>query len=152
MIAPAIERDVLGELERIAKEGGGILTAEAVVEAARDEDSPLHASFTWDNSEAAAKWRLHQARNLIRVSVRYIQPIRGAEPVSVRAFVSLSPDRSNEGGGYRLISSVLSCKESRAQMLADALAELRVFEAKYAHLKELSKVFTASRELRAALR
>ena len=68
----AAEPSVLDELERIAKANGGVLRAEDVVESARNERSPLHASFTWDNDEAAERWRLHQARNLIWVSVQYL--------------------------------------------------------------------------------
>ncbi len=60
------------ELERIAKDDeDGLVRPEAVVEAARDEESPLHRFFEWDNDEAAEQYRLYQARKLIvRVTVK----------------------------------------------------------------------------------
>lgn len=110
-----------------------------VVEFARNPKTALHSAFTWDNSEAAHQWRLQQARMLLRVSVTQIG---GQE--KVRQFVSLVDDR-NEDGGYRMTVAVLSDAEMRARLLRQALAELEVFEAKYASLKELAGVFKAVR-------
>lgn len=53
-------------LKGIQKKNGGVLRPENVVDVARKEEHPLHGSFTWDNSEAAEKWRLEEARVLIR--------------------------------------------------------------------------------------
>ena len=47
----------------------GVLTPDAVVEDAKSKDSPLHEHFDWSDSVAGAKWRLMQAREIIR-SVR----------------------------------------------------------------------------------
>jgi hypothetical protein len=47
----------------------GRLTPEQVIEAAEPEGSALHACFDWDDTEAARKWRMEQAREIIR-SVR----------------------------------------------------------------------------------
>lgn len=56
----AIER-AIARLER-----AGRLTAEAVVEAAKNPKSPLHNSFTWNVRQAAQKRWLDEARELIR--------------------------------------------------------------------------------------
>jgi hypothetical protein len=135
---------VRSELLRIAKLNRGVLTAESVVSAARSKASPLHECFEWADTRAAQLWRLHQARNLIRVSVEIISPINGQE-VEVRTFVSLTTDRNSEegGGGYRVLTTVLTDSERRKQMLSDALAEMSVFAQKYAMLKELAVVFAA---------
>jgi hypothetical protein len=58
------------ELERIRKQYG-TLTRHAVLEAAEEEDNPLHDEFVWDDGEAAARYRLAQAGDLIR-AVRVI--------------------------------------------------------------------------------
>lgn len=137
--------DKIEELKRIASENDGVLTAEAVVEAASDESNPLHDSFCWDNSEAAHLYRLHQARNLIRVSVTMLD-VPNAMPQ--RVFVSLTPDREVEGGGYRALTAVMSDAEMRAQLLMDAQAEMEVFERKYNALVELAEVFAAMRKVR----
>lgn len=131
---------IIGELQRIAQDAGGELRVADVVEAARAASSPLHGSFNWDDSEAAHAYRLQQARQLIRISVAYIGD--SEDSVSLRVFVSLTPDRYNEnGGGYRIMTSVLSDKKQRAQLLQDALDEMHRFQAKYGALKELASVF-----------
>lgn len=138
--------EVIAALKRIAKKAGGILKPEEVVDAARPETSPLHSSFTWDDTEAAEAFRVWQARVLISTTVKYIN--LGGKQTAVRVFVSLTPDRQEESGGYRITAAVLSNSEMRAQMLADALEELRRFELKYSQLKELAQVFSASKKVR----
>jgi hypothetical protein len=134
---------VVAELNRIASENGGLLQPCAVVDAAREPASILHDRFTWDDSEAAEQYRLWQARQLIRCSV-VIEP---RTETTVRAFVSLSQDRAQGGGGYRQTVRVLANASGRDSLLADALAELEVFQRKYAALTELAEVFAAARTI-----
>lgn len=60
---------VLAELERIRKNGGGELTAGAVVNDARPPDSRLHPLFEWDDAKAGEQFRENQARRVIRAIV-----------------------------------------------------------------------------------
>ena len=138
------------ELRRIAKENGGILKPEAVVDAARPEDSPLHGRFCWADDEAARLYRIFQARQLIRVSVQVVTG-KGEKEYVVRAFVSLSPDREEDGGGYRLITTVMGDADMRAQMLSDALSEMELFAEKYGTLTELAEVFVVAASVRKRL-
>jgi hypothetical protein len=133
------------ELLRIAKEHGGELRAEVVVDAAKSKTSPLHDKFTWDDSEAAKEYRLWQARQLI-VSVR-VEYVGGEVQEIGQVFVSLTPDRVKEGGGYRVLSEVMTNSTRRQQLLEDAYAEMERFRQKYAVLKELAEVFTAMRKV-----
>ena len=134
-------KEVAAELIRISNENNGILRAEDVIEAARPTESPLHNKFTWEDSQAAHLWRLEEARRLIRVTVQYI----GGDKDSslTRVFVSLKPDRQNEGGGYRTTVSVMSSAEMRKQMMKDAYEEMESFQQKYKMLQELEEVFKA---------
>jgi hypothetical protein len=129
------------ELERIAHANGGVLMPLAVVDAARPPSSPLHSRFEWNNTEAAEKYRLWQARQLIAITVSVIGDSREKEQV----WVSLKSDRVADGG-YRGLVAVLSDSEMRAQLLQDALEDMRVFETKYRHLQELAEVFAAIRK------
>lgn len=138
---------IRNELIRLAEEHEGKLEARTVVDAARAEDSPLHRSFTWDDTKAAEQWRLQQARQLITAVVKYEQVGKRLLPVQV--FVSLSPDRQNDGGGYRLAAEVMSDEVHRQQMLADAMADMQRFKEKYRRLSELAKVFAAIDEVAA---
>lgn len=121
---------------------GGVLKPEDVVAFARDKQTALHSCFTWDDTEAAHQYRLVQARQIIRVFV-VVEP--GA-PRNVRAFVSLTPDRKKEGGGYRPLVSVMSDGELYQQLLQDALRELSAMQQRYRRIKELEKVFLAAEE------
>ena len=134
--------EIRQELERLARLHGGVLTPEAVVKAARPKSSVLHSRFEWDDSDAAEKYRLWQARQLMRVVVQY-EAVGTREPVEVRVMTSLSTDRSGDTRGYRVTTAVLEDPAHRAQLLADAKEEMRKFQAKYQQLTELAEVFIA---------
>jgi len=136
----SMTNEIQTELEALAARNGGVLSVHAVVEAAEPEDSVLHDWFEWDDGEAAALWRLEQARQLIRVAVTVIDR-PDTKPVEVRTFVSLPSDR--HAGGYRLTVRCLEDSDLRGEMLADALRELNRLRAKYQTLKELAPVFRA---------
>lgn len=138
-----VEKTYVDELNEIAKLNDGILRPEDVIEYARNKNTELHSRFNWDDDEAAHLWRLHQARNLIRIVVSYEKH----SGKICRAWVSLSPDRDGSGGGYRSMVTVLSNEEMRARLLSDAKEELEVFKEKYSVLKELAKVFEAIESL-----
>ncbi len=131
-------------LQSMAKARGGIVSPQEVLEEARKENSPLHSCFTWDNSVAGERYRLAQARVLLRVTVQYLPANKDRSPT--RVFVSLTPDRSRDGG-YRVLADVLDDARLRDVMLADALNELGSFERKYKKLSELAGVFKAIRKV-----
>lgn len=102
-------------LTKIARQNGGVLKVEDVLSEARDESSPLHKHFEWDDSEAAEQYRRQQARALIqKCKITLIE----SQPVEIRAFVSLPTDREN-GGGYRLTSEVMGDDRMKAELLRD---------------------------------
>lgn len=142
MSAPS--KDIVDELKRLAAENGGVLQPVAVVESARPSTSPLHSRFEWDNTKAAHEYRLAQARMLIRVSVHVIAD-DGQED---RIFVSLKLDREQDGGGYRTLVDVLSDKDMRKALLAEAIEECQYFERKYKRLTQLAGVIAAMRRIR----
>lgn len=138
------ETHYLRELEQVAQAHDMMLKPEDVIEFARDPKTALHSRFDWNNTNAAQQWRLFQARQLIRVSIRHIG---GAIQTPIRAFVSLKSDRYQDGGGYRSMVTVLNDAERRAEMLRDALADLIAIRRKYNQLQELSQVFAAVDQL-----
>jgi len=131
-------------LLQLAREHGGLLKPAVVVEAARDVNSPLHSAFDWDDSVAAQKWRLQQARELI-MNIKVTIPEGAGEVIKIRAMVALSRDVPN-GGGYRIVSDVVSDVELYRCMCMDAANELRCFRQKYSRIKELRSVFAAGDE------
>lgn len=133
--------EIIGALTALRDEHG-MIVPELVVEAARDESSPLHSQFTWDDTEAAQAWRIHQARVLLRVCVKLLP--HHSEPV--RAFVHLSKEN-----GYRETQTVLANADRRAHLLEDAMRDMRVFRDKYRHLQELAGVFAAMEQVTQAV-
>jgi hypothetical protein len=110
-----VKPDVVGrELARIRKEHGGI-KPEVVIDEARDETSPLHPVFTWDDSKAAHEYRLWQARALIRA----VCVISADQPdLTPRAVYVHVPDDES----YQPMSVVVGMPE----MFDSALAELKI--------------------------
>ena len=45
------------ELETMAAANNGVVTVDMVIDAAKNEDSPLHSHFEWDNDKAAENYR-----------------------------------------------------------------------------------------------
>jgi hypothetical protein len=135
---------IIAELRRIAKANGGLVRPSDILKAAMPEGSVLHPCFEWNDGKAAQEHRLWQARQLLRVTVEYVG--EADEAVPIRVFVSLTNDRTSDGG-YRVTSEVMNSPVRREQLLADALAEMERFQQKYAKLKELVEVFAAMRKL-----
>lgn len=84
-------------LEEIAERNAGRLTPEDAIEDARDPESPLHPHFTWDDSEAAKKQRLYEARMLIR-SVR-VTTVVNQTVMRTIAYIR-DPAKASDEAGY----------------------------------------------------
>lgn len=134
--------EIKAELAKLAEKAGGRLMPEAVVEFARNPSTALHSQFDWDDSEAASKWRLEQARGIIRVQVE----VKESGKQSVPVYVHLRSDRE-EDGGYRRLVDVLSDNDLREQLLTQAKQDMRTFKKKYEILEELAHVREAMEEV-----
>lgn len=92
----------------------GLLRIEKVIEAATDADSPLHDHFEWNDGEAAHRFRLGQARVLIRaqkITVRI-----GPAIIKSVAYVPAT----NVSGAYRPLSEIEPSSDlARSVMLAE---------------------------------
>jgi hypothetical protein len=102
-------------LEQMARQNGGVLKIDDVLEAAKDERNILHGHFEWDDSEAAKQYRREQARTLIQ-KCKIV--VLDSTPTHVRAFISLPSDRES-GGGYRMVAHVLNDENMKAEFLHD---------------------------------
>jgi hypothetical protein len=128
--------EVLKELER-----EGRLLPGDVVERARDEDSPLHSHFEWDDGQAAEKYRLHQARALIR-TVKLMVTVHDV-PVSVAYYVR-DPDADAKQAGYR---SVISLRNEEATARAAIIDAMKRVSNAVRHAKELAAVLGVASDL-----
>lgn len=133
---------VVGQrLERLRKRYE-VVTPKAVVEDARSASSPLHSFFEWNNGKAAEKYRLEQARHLIRsVVVTYETPPGHKKIKPIRAYVTIKDEDNNQP--YRPIHEVLSDAAMHEQLMARALAEANSWHKRYKDLAEFAEVFAA---------
>lgn len=127
-------------LIELADANGGALTTEVVVGAAAPADSPLHRYFCWDDTEAAHKYRLVQAGELLR---RY-KVTREVEPervVKVRQFTNVP---TPEARAYEPTEQVLADDDKRALVFDQCLREIDALRAKYAALLDFDEVLRQS--------
>jgi len=105
------------ELNAIA--AAGDMTPETVLDAARDENSALHGWFDWSDDAAAEKWRLQQARQLIKtvyVAITYADDT----VVVVPAYVSEADDvddETNTARHYVAVVEVMSDDQRRTALV-----------------------------------
>ena len=118
------------ELLTIYKTNGS-LTPAAVVDVARDPAHPLHGRVEWDDTVAAEKYRLDQARQLIRVVK--VTETRGDTLLRTREFVSVHRE---DGPSYVPIEEVKADEFTSKLVLQQAAREWRQMLARYQHLAE----------------
>lgn len=124
------------DAQKVADEiGSGQITPQEVLEKARDVNSELHKCFEWNDSIAAEKYRLQQARSII---INLVYAPKKEEEQSVRCF-SLTSKVST----YQPTQQFLVQEDEYQTLLKRALAELEAFKRKYHTLTELEAVFEA---------
>ena len=109
------------------------ITPEQVLEKARDEQSELHKCFEWNDSIAAEKYRLQQARQLIQFFV--VVPKQDSKP-PIRHFQITS-----QRNVYMPTTHFATQPDEYQKLLQRAYAELRSFQNRYKSLSELESVF-----------
>jgi len=144
--------EIRKELTILASSRGG-LTPQAVLAVARNPKSILHDYFTWDDGEAAAKWREAQAYDLIRrVKVTIETPAR--KTLTVRAFwpvKQVADDGTvNMGhrGTYLPLADAVKDEQALEQIVTVAKGELRAFSVKYSQLEEVAELSGVFAEIR----
>lgn len=121
------------------REGG--LTAERLLELSRDEDALMHNCFEWDDTKAAERYRLSQARYIIRTIV--MTKINDEPVKEQRAFVSVTSTEHAEKGCFKPIITALSVEKDRSVVLDNAMRDWSVFKEKYSKLDELAGAIAA---------
>lgn len=106
----------------------------AILEKARDESTELHKCFTWDDSVAAERWRVNEARLVTRQLV-----IKEVEVPKNRPEVRLFYKTDRESG-YKPTKVIVRKEDEYKKLLERAWAELRAFKQKYAMLEELREI------------
>jgi len=130
----------IGEaLAAIAEAAGGRLTPKDVVDQAREEDSPLHPHFEWNDAAAAEKFREDQARTIIRCIRVEATGNREPEP----AFLSVS----DNGMSYRTLTEIRSSQDLQDKLLAAAERDLNAFTVRYRTLKDICAIVETAKKV-----
>lgn len=127
----------LREALQAIRDERGDLTPALVVEAARNAESPLHnREWDWDDdAEAARKWRLEYAGQLIRsVRIKYTDH---TGPTDLRAFVAIK-GRETLRASYVPTEQAMLDPLARALVLRDMEREWRTFKRRYEHMAEFA--------------
>ena len=120
------------------QEIGDEVRPEQVLDKAKDESSELHKCFDWNDSSAAEKYRLFQAKQVINhLIVVHRDEDEKQEPVQFR--VMLKNERTKESG-YKQTIIMVQDEDEYKKLLEQAYAELHSFKQKYQCLSELAEI------------
>lgn len=123
----------------------GHITPAIVVKEATKESNPLHNYFKWNDKEAGYRYRLDQARFLIRTVkldiVRRDEKKREISFETSRAYVSPLSIRGEKS--YVKLTDAMDDTTMREEMLERAKRELKALKKRYQQLDELAKVWDA---------
>ena len=133
--------EVHEELERIR--AGGDLDPQSVVNASEPEDAVLHPEFEWDDPTAANKWRLEEAKYLVR-SIEIIRE-ETQKPARVYESITVKSDEPDERPvrAFRPIEEVMADPDLRDELLGSAIRDVLALKRRYSGLQELAQVFAA---------
>ena len=123
------------ELLRIHARDGHI-SPQAVLIEAKDPDSPLHSHFTWDDGEAAERYRLAEAASLIR-KFRITVSTAPDRSVHIREFVNVASRQ------YKPVAEAMRDPVDRDVVMAQAVREFRALKAKYDALVDFDALVRA---------
>jgi hypothetical protein len=130
---PPVEADVFGRKIEEIEARDGTVKPEAVVAAARDPGSPLHAAFEWDDEAAAEGYRVQQARKWMGALVIARVRIEEGHGLQERAYHAV---RSTPSAplGYQNSGKVMGSRDLRGQVIEQARKDLEAFARRYGSL------------------
>lgn len=132
-------QEVGERIDQLARDQGYVTPHDLVADA-QVEESPLHGLFEWDDTVAADRHRVWNARRVLsglRV-VLQVKPDQAAEPTVAWCSVTIKDGPR----AYVALAEVIQDPDMRAQALGAALKMLAAARKRYAHLEELAGVFT----------
>lgn len=118
------------------------VTPENVLNMARSKKTELHKCFEWDDSIASEKYRLIQAREIIRHFVIMPPEEKAEETPKVRSY-----QVTTKRNVYEPTRVILQKPDEYMALLKKAKAELEAFKRRYKTLTELEELFEIIDEL-----
>lgn len=131
-------------IETLERAGSGHLTAEALVQAARDSRHPMHVDFPWSDAKAAHQHRLYLARG-------YIAEVRVVITTSTRQVIAPAYLRDRSLAplqGYIRTQRLQSDRDAAQETL---LYEMSRAQALFERVREIAAALELERELETLL-
>lgn len=138
------------EIRRLEKQHGEMLTPGDIVDSAESNSSPIHNWFDWDDTSAARKHRLQQARMLVamvHVVAEDGKPIRSTlhvyeDSIARGVYVDIEVVSKNEGYREQVVEDALKRAQAWAttyQRYAELLSIRQAIDATVKSLKTKKK-------------
>jgi len=143
---PANAQRVGSELEAIYEEHGK-LTPPLIVEDARNDERETHKLIEWDEATAAEKYRLEQARYIMRNIIvvqstpNLEEPKEEQKIIKFRAFENVETEEQERY--FMPMQVAVSREDTRNYMLKQAMMALQSFRQKYGMITDLAAVIDA---------
>lgn len=109
-------------------------TPHEVLDLARNPSTELHKCFDWDDSSAAEKWRIQQARFVCNSFTVVVETTKGEE----KAYRLVQHDHDEKV--YRPVTFTIRNEDQYESLLRKAKTELAAFKNRYKSIVELENV------------
>nr|DAG73475.1 MAG TPA: hypothetical protein [Caudoviricetes sp.] len=112
-------------------------TPQQILEKARDSNTELHKCFTWDNTEAAEKWRVQEARSVVRnLKIIEVKPDKEPEPTTIRVFY-----KTDSSSGYKPTKLILKKPDEYKALVERCRSELLAIKQKFNSISEYEEIW-----------
>ncbi len=138
----AEDAQTIGEALAEVEERAGKVTPATVVEAAEDEENPLHGEFEWDDQKAGHAHRLQQARCLIRSIVPASDDGEAEVLPAWMSMVATEEEEDEEDGEpdqhrlYMRREDVMNDEDLRQRSLKDLVSRVYGYRAELGQYEE----------------
>lgn len=106
-----------------------------IVEYARNPNAELHRCFTWNDAEAANKYRIYEARQVVCNLIVHKENGEKQEPTPIRLF------HKTENGHYKPLPLIIQNEDEYASLLRQCKEALESIKRKYSSLSEYQEIW-----------
>lgn len=112
-------------------------TPQQILEKAKDSQTELHKCFTWDDSVAAEKYRIFEARQIV-CSMKIVEqkPDKEAEETQIRVFYKI-----DNGTGYKPTKLILQKPDEYKKLVERCRSELLAVKQKFQSISEYEEIW-----------
>jgi hypothetical protein len=112
-------------------------TPQQILEKARDSNTELHKCFTWDDTEAAEKWRISEARAVVRnLKIIEQKPDKQSDPTTIRVFY-----KTDNESGYKPTKLILKKPNEYKSLVERCRSELLAIKQKFNSISEYEEIW-----------